>query len=55
MLLVVRGNFRIVSMSPLLASGCNITLPYRMSATNNLFERLEKSLGGNVVLRPLRS
>ena len=42
-------------MSRLLTSGGNLSLPYRMSSTNNSFERLEMSLGDRIALRPLRS
>ena len=42
-------------MSRLLTPGGSLSLPYRMSSTNNSFERLEMSLGGKIALRPLRS
>ena len=44
-------NLREASMNPSLMSGSNLSLPYRMSSTNNSYERLEKSIGGNIGLR----
>ena len=37
-------NFRVAFVSRLLTSGGNLSLPYRMSSTNDSFERLEISL-----------
>ena len=48
-------NFRVASMSPSLVSCRRLSLPYRLSSTNNSFERFEKAPGGNSALRPLRS
>ena len=42
-------------MSRLLTSGGDFSLPYRMSSTNNTFERLEMLLGGKITLRPMGS
>ena len=46
--LVARMNFRVASMSRLLTSGGNLSLPYRMNSTNNSFERSEMTLGGEI-------
>ena len=37
-------------MSLLLMSGHSLSLPFRLSSSNNSFERFEKALGGNSAL-----
>ena len=53
--LVERKNFRAASMSPLLTSDYNLSLRHRMSSPNNYFRGYKISLGGNIMLRLLKS
>ena len=45
------NEFKVASRRSLLMSGSNLSLPYGMSSTNNVFEKLEISLACNTALR----